>query len=275
MAAERIGWILNLDAEDELSHPGAHTPTRATLQRIEALIPRLRLLGPDDCVIWPGAGRAVTKTLAWMPTRFAREVARRAGVPEPEGPPMAVLRQVNHRAFCAALGQTLPGAAFVTQRSALVEVMQRQPGRTWLLKRPYGYAGRGRKRWRLAELELPWVEAGLAEGGLQVEPLVDRLEDWSMHGRVSATGEVTLGAILHQQVDATGAWRAAAPVEALPWEDALIESTTTAGRALAAAGYFGPFGVDAYSWRADDGAIHFQPRSEINARYTMGMHPAA
>jgi hypothetical protein len=35
------------------------------------------------------------------------------------------------------------------------------------------------------------------------------------------------------------------------------------------AGYFGPFGIDAYRWR--DGATqYFNPRSEINARYSMG-----
>jgi hypothetical protein len=40
--------------------------------------------------------------------------------------------------------------------------------------------------------------------------------------------------------------------------------------ALSRAGYFGPFGVDAYCYRDRDEKIHLQPRSEINARYTMG-----
>jgi hypothetical protein len=34
--------------------------------------------------------------------------------------------------------------------------------------------------------------------------------------------------------------------------------------------YFGPFGVDAYTYRARDGRLGLQPRSEINARYSMG-----
>ena len=41
-------------------------------------------------------------------------------------------------------------------------------------------------------------------------------------------------------------------------------------RALSGAGYFGPFGVDAFTYRDRVGNVCVQPRSEINARYTMG-----
>jgi hypothetical protein len=40
--------------------------------------------------------------------------------------------------------------------------------------------------------------------------------------------------------------------------------------ALARAGYFGPFGIDAYLWRRAPGALELNPQSELNARYTMG-----
>ncbi len=40
--------------------------------------------------------------------------------------------------------------------------------------------------------------------------------------------------------------------------------------ALSRAGYFGPFGVDAYRYRDREQQLRLQPRSEINARYTMG-----
>jgi hypothetical protein len=39
---------------------------------------------------------------------------------------------------------------------------------------------------------------------------------------------------------------------------------------LTAAGYFGPFGVDAYTYRDEERGVVLQRRSEINARYTMG-----
>ena len=48
------------------------------------------------------------------------------------------------------------------------------------------------------------------------------------------------------------------------------EVTGNLGEALAGAGYFGPFGIDAYRYRDRAGALRLQPRSEINARYSMG-----
>ena len=40
--------------------------------------------------------------------------------------------------------------------------------------------------------------------------------------------------------------------------------------ALASAGYFGPFGIDAYTYRGGGGSLELQLRSEINARYLDG-----
>ena len=280
MATEAVGWILNLDAEDELSHPGAHTPTRASLDRIAQLIPRLRstLLGPDDRVLWPpvpeltGAPHHqndVGRIAAWMPTRFAQQQARRLGL-SLEGPPMEVLRAVNHRKFCAALGQHLPDAAFVTTRDEALAVLGRDVERRWLLKRPWGYAGRGRKIWRAADVEVPWLDAGLAEGGLQIEPLVERTDDWSLHGTLERDGTVTFATPVRQQVDRFGAWLGSMPDPDLPWKRELAQIGHTVAQALWRAGYWGPFGVDAYEW-VDAGVRRFQPLSEINARFTMGM----
>jgi hypothetical protein len=39
--------------------------------------------------------------------------------------------------------------------------------------------------------------------------------------------------------------------------------------ALHAAAYFGPFGIDAYEYRVGV-ELRLNPRSEINARYSMG-----
>ena len=50
---------------------------------------------------------------------------------------------------------------------------------------------------------------------------------------------------------------------------ALLAEAHRVAEALFAADYFGPFGVDAYFYR-DRGDIRLQPRSEINARYSMG-----
>jgi hypothetical protein len=50
----------------------------------------------------------------------------------------------------------------------------------------------------------------------------------------------------------------------------LAEEAARVAAALASAGYFGPFGIDAYTYRAHGGALELQVRSEINARYSMG-----
>jgi hypothetical protein len=41
-------------------------------------------------------------------------------------------------------------------------------------------------------------------------------------------------------------------------------------QALLEAGYFGPFGIDAFRWVDRAGVERFNPRCEINARYSMG-----
>ena len=60
--------------------------------------------------------------------------------------------------------------------------------------------------------------------------------------------------------------RRAAPGELTDREQrALFDRAEATARALFEAGYFGPFGIDAYRYR--DG---FCAQSELNARYTMG-----
>ena len=51
--------------------------------------------------------------------------------------------------------------------------------------------------------------------------------------------------------------------------DAIARETERAGRALHEAGYFGPCGVDAFTYERG-GAVVRRARSEINARYSMG-----
>lgn len=282
---EPVAWVLNLDAEDELARGGAHTPTDVMAARIEGLLPRLRgLVREGDQVVWPGH-EAVEKGLfgrAWCLTRWARTKLEQAGVRTPRGPAVEVLRRVNHRRFAHELGQALPTAgwaatmellhAFITN-DALKEVSVE---RCWLIKRPFGYAGRGRRMLRPGQLtaaDQAWLDASLRDGdGLQVEPLVARELDCALHGWLSEDGRCTFGQPTLQRLDTTGAWQAT-ELAPLLTQTELHLLTTEAERtaaALHAAGYFGPFGLDAFRWRAPDGQLHFQPRSEVNARYSMG-----
>lgn len=288
MSRAPVAWVFNLDAEDELRRGGPHTPTRATRARALGLLPQLRaLMGPDDEVLWPGDGRVgrARTGRAWCPTRWAFEQLARAGLDVPLAPAPGVLRAVNHRRFAHDLGQALPGARFVDTEGALVETLS-NPGlladvseeRNWLMKLPLGYAGRGRRKIASAQFspaDRTWIHAAFRSGdGLMVEPLVARELDCGLHGWLDAGGAVHLGEPTVQQIDAAGTWVStarAAPTALHPEERAALEDAARAtAAALTRAGYFGPFGLDAFRWRAPGGTTHFQPRCELNARYSMG-----
>jgi hypothetical protein len=280
---------LNLDADRELERPDAHTPSRKTLARLPELLRVLApLLGPDDVVLGdhdvlggadtgpkhpsgtPFLGRA------WCPTPRALQRLTKAGALPVPAPSLAVLRRVNHRRFTAELGQMLPGARFVGTLGELRAVVaSASPTGQWLVKRPFGFAGRGRRRVAQGAIDpsaVSFIEASLRAGeGLQVEPWVERVADYAWHGFLSPIGAVTLGEPTQQTCDDTGAWIETTLTVDL---DADVRSTLDASVRLVAdalvdAGYFGPFGVDAYTWR-DGTSVRLNARSEINARYSMG-----
>jgi hypothetical protein len=281
MARSRI-WLLNFDADEELARPVGYTPSAAVLRRFQPLADRIGLVPPDDVILeeWNGASLATRGPLegrAFCPTPRALRALARVGARLPEAPSLDVLRRVNHRAFCAELGQCLPGARYVRSRDELLAALATDDG-PWVLKRPFGFAGRGRQKLRSGELDasvLPFVRASLETGeGLEVEPWVERTLDVGLHGFVARTGTVTMGSPTHQIVDDAGAWLESAPAPRGLLTDAeeslLFTEAERVAHALLDAGYFGPFGIDAFRWKDRVGNSRFQPRCEINARYSMG-----
>jgi hypothetical protein len=85
-------------------------------------------------------------------------------------------------------------------------------------------------------------------------------------------GTLTLGRLVEQQCDEHGQWISTSLADDVDIETsrAMIDEARRVSAALQSAGYFGPFGVDAFVYRAQGGTLHLQPRSEINARYSMG-----
>jgi hypothetical protein len=276
-----VAWVLNLDAEDELAAPGgSHTSSRAMRARMAAMVERIEgLVAAGDVVLRDGEDTRADGVPgdAWCPTPRALARLRRAGAILPPAPSVEILRAVNGRAFCAAMGQTLPGAAYVTRVERALELLERAHG-PWLAKRPLGFAGRGRRRLRAAALtedDRAWLTASIRDhGGLQMEPLVERVADFGIHGHVAESGALRVGAPTVQRCDGHGAWLStalAAPSELVSEEErALLEEASRVADALYRAGYFGPFGVDAYRFRHARRDTRFNPRSEINARYSMG-----
>lgn len=274
-------WVLNLDAELELADPGYTTPSASMRERMVRLRGQLHgLLRPEDLVLdervsIPALRHA--RGLAWCPTpRALKLLSRCLGAPPP-APALDVLRKVNHRRFCASLGQPLPGACFVESTAELERILAApSAARGWLLKRPLGFAGRGQLRvdpGPLSEGTRRWTEPGLRKGeGLQVEPLLELEDNFAIHGMLKQDGALLLGDPTLQRCSAQGVWErselAGAALLATERERLEAEAIRVA-KELHRASYFGPFNLDAFAWR--DGSLRrFNPRSEINARFSMG-----
>ncbi|MFT3772145.1 MAG: hypothetical protein QM820_42610 [Minicystis sp.] len=277
-------WFFNFDADAELADPSARTPSRAAAERARALVERVRpLLAPGDWIVSDqheaAAGPAGSLGRAWCPTPRALAALARAGAVPPRAPPPAVLRRVNHRRFSADLGRALPQARWIDARADLDRALaEPSPTSLWLLRRPFGFAGRGRLRLNPARRDAVterWIDATFAAGeGLEAAPWVDRAGDFALHGHLSTTGTLVLGAPTAQRCDDTGAWLGSALAAdgdlSSSEREALFQAAEEAADALAKAGYFGPFGIDAFRFRDAAGALRFEPRCEINARYSMG-----
>ena len=278
-----VAWVLNLDADLELGAPASYSPSASVERAIREHTTPLRasLLRPDDVLVdedAPGHARGLVGR-AFCPTSRALRLLERSGAAPERHPAMDVLRRVNSRAFASSLGPTLPDAAFVTSMHAVDAMLARPPsvGGAWRVKYPFGMAGRNQR----ALLPGPpgardrtFLTAGLDRGGLQMEPNVVIVEEYAMHGFIDTKGNRSLGALVRQTCDQRGAWLTTERVHLDASLGRIMEAVSReAARvadALAGAGYFGPFGVDAYTYRGEGGEIALQPRSEINARYSMG-----
>jgi len=283
--ATRRAWVLNLDADLELGAAGRYDPPKRVRLAMKSHIATLArsLLGPGDVLVDEDSPPLCARGLpgrAFCPTPRALAILRRAGA-EPEAYPLAaVLRCVNSRAFAASLGPTLPGGAFVTDAGIARAMLAEEPpvGSAWRIKHAFGMAGRNQRVVAAASAEaqdLAFVKSGLARGGVQIEPNVVLEEEYGIHGVLAEDGSLRAGRLVRQRCDPRGAWlatEALAPAAAAlaGTGERMMEELHFVGRGLAAAGYFGPFGVDGFAYRDRTGALRLQPRSEINARYSMG-----
>ncbi|MGZ3477429.1 MAG: hypothetical protein ACXWUG_28665 [Polyangiales bacterium] len=251
-----VAWVLNLDADLELGGGPGYAPTKSVVAAMHVHAARLAetLLEPGDVWIETADARGMIGR-AFCPTPRAIAALERAGaIPEPH-PPIDVLRRVNARSFCVS---GLPGARFVHERAEALEILAQKPpiGEHWRVKRNFGMAGRGQRVIRGAS------DLSFVTDDLQIEPNVTIEAEYAIHGFIGT--ELVLGRLVRQRCDATGTWISSElahdeAVEARMHDEALAVATL-----LREAGYFGPFNVDAYAYSGG-----FNPRSEINARYSM------
>ena len=282
--ATRIAWLLNFDAAEELANPARYVPTRLPAERqreLQALF--LDLVAPEDFVLEDCAPAVAPHADPWIvqafcPTPSALTRIAALGLSAPPAPALSVLRRVSDRAFCAGLGHGLPDANFVRDMQALqAALLVPSFTGTHVIKRAFSFAGREQRRAHggvLDDSTRGFCERSFAlEQGVQVEPWVKRLGDFSQHGYLSRGGELLVGEPREQHCDPMGRFLGmqAGPVRMLPEETRqLHEALHEAADALHRAGYFGPFGVDAFRYEGPAGTPAWNPRSEINARFTMG-----
>jgi hypothetical protein len=274
----KFAWVLNLDAEVELSRlEFEYVPRSKLLQQLTLYGQGSRaLLGPEDVLLEPGAGLDDMSFVgrAWCPTPLALSRLSAAGIRAEPHPEASVLRRVNHRLFAHQIGGGLPEQRYFTERPPLEELLRRAE-RPWLLKRPLAFAGRGQMRFYgpISEKQWSWLDVSLASDGLIAEPLVTPTLELSLHGFIWQAGVFELGRVCVQEVSDRGVFRGlrlarAGELEAVE-STSLIEQAQRVAGLLHEAGYFGPFGIDAYRYQLGE-ACGFCALSEINARYTMG-----
>jgi hypothetical protein len=262
-----FGTLLRASCEpgDRLWTPGAVAPQRlAAVPGLAAPALEhgpLELLPPARETMWWSGGVALETLLRVAHRRFAFELAQELGVALPGARLLATVGELE--AHIASGGA----------RAA--------PGERWVLKAPYSAAGRSRLRGAGPRLEAAAQRrAGKLldlHGELLFEPWLERLADF---GACASVDEARLEVRPPHgiQVDPGGVFRG---IEIEPGPDgvttlapsereALERCVEAAGRKLRAAGYRGPFNLDAWRYRDAAGAVGFQPLGEINARWSFG-----
>jgi hypothetical protein len=194
-------------------------------------------------------------------------------------PSPSVVAAVHHRAFhlqvAERLGCALPGARMV---ESLTELDRLPLPRSWVVKAPLSASGRSRYIERngpaLSDPKARRTVERLFErhGPLLFEPWMDRVADFGVSAILTGT-DLRIVGIHGQQVDRKGQF---AGIDLQPDltegdRDHLLETVEAVGAALRRAGYVGPFGIDAWSYRNEDGTVVLNPLGEINARMTFGL----
>jgi hypothetical protein len=196
-------------------------------------------------------------------------------------PSPAVVAAVHHRAFhlqvAQEIGCALPRARIV---ESLKELERLVLPRNWVLKAPLSASGRdryierdGHGRARTDTKTRTTLERLFhRHGSLLFEPWMDRVADYGVSALLTQN-ELRVVGIHGQRVDRKGQFLGIDLQPDLTERDRhrLLETVEAVAAALRRAGYVGPFGIDAWSYRREDGRVVLNPLGEINARMTFGL----
>jgi hypothetical protein len=195
-----------------------------------------------------------------------------------EVPPLEAVRRANSKVFAHELARKLglapPGWVCASEADVTARLAERfAPGELWVVKRAFGFAGRGHLLGRGPELPpngAGWLRRAFAGGDAVVlEPWVARERDLSVQLEVGRDGAVRIVGQLELLTNENGSYlgHKLGALELAPEHRARLAAAGEAvGRELAREGYFGPAGIDAYVERGGE----LRPLVEVNARHTLG-----
>lgn len=265
-------WVLNPGAERELT--AQSSTKRRTLEQMKERSHLFDDLCAGEPRVWleelrserPEVGGA-TRALLWCPTPGAQKLCSARGLLPQAAPSTAVLERVLKKSFLAAAMPTwLPPHHRLVRSLADFDAARRDARSSLRVKRLDGYAGKGQRVLSLSERagDRLWLEQNLGPEGLVVEAELSPLEELSIHGVVTHA-EPLVGMPCRLLVDGQRApLSAPVAVPGTPHAPDIRRAGHDAARALALAGYFGPFGLDLILTREGLYA------TDLNARFTLG-----
>jgi hypothetical protein len=295
--------LANLLSEYELAGRTG-SPPRAVLETVARMAPLLRVFARDGDRLWsPAPGPDLESgplrdlppaedVLAWCETPAVLD--HRGGPRHPAAidwdaplqdllwqlptPSPATVAAVHHRAFhlkvTREIGCALPGALMV---ESLADLDRLALPRSWVLKAPFSASGRDRYIAREPELSDSKARRTVERlfhhhGPLLFEPWMDRIADYGVSALLTDDHLHIVG-IHGQKVDRKGQFEGIDlhPDLTEKDRDRLLETVEAVAAALRQAGYVGPFGIDAWRYRREDGEKTLNPLGEINARMTFGL----
>lgn len=192
-----------------------------------------------------------------------------------EHPPFDAASRANSREFSNEVARAVHSASAGTAAAdaASLTALLSRCAFPVVVKPCFGSAGSGFTLVTDAASAKRAVDRGRVYFGrnipVSVEPWLERLEDYSANFTVK-NGYVDCFTCHRAFIDKKGIFRGI-EIGGVPDDISapLRHAAEVSARALGSIGYFGPAGIDAFTY-ADGGSVRFNPVCEINARLTMG-----
>jgi hypothetical protein len=223
-------------------------------------------------------------------------MALQNGMPREQIPGLDAVKRVNSREFSAEFdsliceqSERFPFGARAFGRlcqnreecESAVSTFKKCGYERWIAKPQFSHAGRNRllaNGWDLNAAQSGWLTKQLRDPcGVYMEPWVESLNQAGLQFQIRnpAAGGPDIRCIGVTQLLTDPVGRYLGSIFALnaeleeAWKPA-VEHGYRVCEAAAAAGYFGPIGIDCFRFRTTDGFIATRVCNDINARHTMG-----